>query len=193
MQFEDEPAIVYVVDSAFRLRYCNAAWDRFALANRGSQLLRETQIGHSIMDITPAPLRRFYSTLFGGVLRSGDLAEHVYQCSSDEKFRLFQMQVTRTYDDRLPCLVVKNSLLLEQEHERGDFRDDSQALRQGNGLIMMCCHCRKTRLPNAVDSWVWIPDLVRSMPQGVSHGICLACFEIHYEVTLSHQGLNFRQ
>jgi hypothetical protein len=76
--------------------------------------------------------------------------------------------------------VVINSLVLEQEQQRQAFRDDSQALREENGLITMCSHCRRTRLPNAVDTWVWIPDLVRRMPMDVSHGICPVCFDIHY-------------
>lgn len=32
-RYEDDPAIVYGVDSEFRIRYCNAAWDRFAAEN----------------------------------------------------------------------------------------------------------------------------------------------------------------
>ena len=180
IRFEDEPSIVYVLDSAFRLSYCNAEWDRFALENAGSHLLRKTQIGRDVMEVTPAPLRRFYSDLYLRVLQSGEETDHVYECSSDDKFRLFRMHVERKSTNRGWLLVVINSLVLEQARQDQDFRDDSQALQDENGIVTMCCHCRKTRIPNAVNSWVTIPGFVRNMPPGVSHGICSVCFDIHY-------------
>ena len=181
-QFENDPSqIIYVLDSAFRLSYCNAAWDRFALDNGGSHLVRETQIGRNVIDITPAPLRRFYSTLFARALRRSEDIDHVYECSSDETFRLFRMRVKRTKADQGLCLVVTNTLILEQAQQRQEFRDDTQELRDENGLITMCCHCRRTRIPNAELAWEWIPGLVHEPPRSVSHGICQVCFDIHYK------------
>jgi hypothetical protein len=175
-QFENEPSIVYILDSAFRLSYCNASWDRFALENGGSHLLRKTQVGIDVMEITPEPLRAFYSALYLRVLESGEETDHVYECSSGEKFRLFRMLVRRADSH----LVVINSLALEQEYQDPGFRSDSQALVDQNGIVTMCCHCRKTRILNAVDSWVRIPAFVNKMPPLVSHGICSDCFSAYY-------------
>lgn len=175
-QFENESSIIFILDSAFHLRYCNASWDRFALENGGSGLLRETQFGLDVIEITPEPLRAFYSNLYRRVLRSGEETEHVYECSSGEKFRLFRMRVSRANGH----LVVINSLALEQEYQDWGFRNDSQTFEDPNGIITMCCHCRKTRLPNTVNSWVRIPAFVNKTPPLVSHGICSDCFNIHY-------------
>jgi hypothetical protein len=179
-EFEDNAAVIYLLDSAFCLSYCNAAWDRFALKNGGAGILRKTQIGRSVMEVTPAPLRRFYGALFRRALQTGDGADHVYECSSAEKSRFFHMRVDRKVTGQGPFLVVINSLVLEEAQQREIFRGDPQALREENGFITMCAHCRRTRVPNAVEVWVWIPDLVRRMPMDVSHGICAVCFDIHY-------------
>jgi hypothetical protein len=179
-EFEDNAAVIYVLDSAWCLSYCNAAWDRFALENGGADLLRKKQIGRSIMEVTPAPLRRFYSTLYRRALRGGQGVDHLYECSSAERSRFFRLHVNRKQTDRGSFLIAINSLVLEEAQQRRAFRDDTQALREENGLITMCCHCRRTRIPDAEDNWVWIPDLVRRMPMHVSHGICRVCFDIHY-------------
>lgn len=90
------------------------------------------------------------------------------------------MHVARkTSPDQSPFLVVINSLVLEQAQQRPGIHYDMSALREKNGLITMCSHCRRTRLPED-DSWVWVPELVRRMPREVSHGICAVCFEIYY-------------
>ncbi len=90
------------------------------------------------------------------------------------------MRVDRKDTGQGPFLVVINSLVLEEAQQREIFRGDPQALREENGFITMCAHCRRTRVPKAVEVWVWIPDLVRRMPMDVSHGICAVCFDIHY-------------
>jgi hypothetical protein len=179
-EFEDNAAIIFVLDCAFRLRYCNAAWDRIALEHGGADVVRETQIGRSVMEVTPEPLRRFYTVLYRRVLRSGEGEDHLYECSSDETTRFFHMHVSRKDAGRGSFLVVINSLVVEQARQRRGFAGDAKAMRQENGLIIMCSHCRRTRVPGAADLWVWIPDFVRRTPSEVSHGICFVCFDIHY-------------
>lgn len=72
-----------------------------------------------------APLRAFYATLYLSVLERGEETDHMYECSSGEKFRLFRMHVRRA--DR--HVVVINSLALEQEYEDYGFPEDLQALQ----------------------------------------------------------------
>jgi hypothetical protein len=73
-----------------------------------------------------------------------------------------------------------NSPILEEPHPERDAPYDTDALRDKHGLITMCTHCRRTRLPVSPDTWVWVPELVRRMPPEVSHGICSVCFDIYY-------------
>jgi hypothetical protein len=180
-EYEENPAIIYVLDSAFCLTYCNRAWDRFALDNGGADLLRGTYLGHSAIKATPLPLRPFYTAMYGHVLQSGVEADSVYECSSAETLRRFHMHVMRKdVPNDGPFLVVVNSLLLEEPRQSQGVAYDTRALREKNGFVTMCAHCRRTRLPHAADCWVWAPGLVRSMPLEVSHGICPVCFDIYY-------------
>ncbi len=181
-RFESDPAVIFVLDSDFRLRYCNEAWDRFAMENGAvPQALRDRQIGRSVMEAMPAPLKRFYARLYAQVLFVEPSADHEYECSSAEIFRRFHMSVQRLdVAGESSFLLVVNSLLVEEPFERPSALYSSDALRQEDGLITMCCHCRRTRVPGGEDLWVWVPGLVREMPPDVSHGICPICFDIHY-------------
>ena len=180
-EYEENPAIIYVLDSAFCLTYCNRAWDRFALDNGGADLLRGTYLGHSAIKATPLPLRPFYTAMYGHVLEYGREADCVYECSSAETFRRFHMHVKRrVVPNGGSFAVVINSLVLEEPHRSPDAPYNTEALRDKNGLVTMCTHCRRTLLPQSLDTWVWAPDLVRKMPLNVSHGICPVCFDIYY-------------
>ncbi|HWE48642.1 MAG TPA: PAS domain-containing protein [Bryobacteraceae bacterium] len=179
-QFDNLPAITYVLDEDFRLRYCNSAGDRFALQNDGAGLAGTSQIGRGVMEATPPALQPFYSDFYNRVLRTGEERSHLFECSSAQKVRLFQMSVRREGEKSNLYLVVSNSLVLERDIQTPEFRDDSETLREDNGLLIMCCHCRKSKVPGTVDAWVWIPEFVQKMPLRVSHGICAACFGLHY-------------
>ncbi len=178
--YEESPDVIYVVDSVLNILYCNAQWDRFALSNGGRHLLRRNRIGSSIVEVTPAALRPFYGSLYARVLLEGEEAGCVYECSSPDTFRRYHMHMTRK--DLLSggsCLVIVNSLILEEPRPRPDTDVDFKTLREETGLITMCSHCRRTRIPGS-GTWVWVPDLVRKMPLEVSHGLCPVCLEIHY-------------
>jgi hypothetical protein len=186
-QFEHDAAIIYVLDSNLNVAWCNGAWDQFAVENGGANVLRERQIGRNVLDVTPSPLLPFYEKLYASVLGDGKERNHLYECSSDRTVRRFHMHVARKdTTGEGSFLVVVNSLILEAaQRESGQptaSEYDFQALQEDNGFITMCSHCRRTRVPNAADRWVWVPDLVRKMPRSVSHGLCLVCFNIHYGI-----------
>lgn len=180
-RFEDDPAVIYILDRSFRLVYCNSAWDLFALQNGGGpKLLRERQIGRGVMQSTPVPLIRFYHALFTRVLSQETTADHVYDCSSPDLFRQFHMHVQRLEPlGGAPYLLVVNSLVKErflQEGDSGPF----DALRQENGAIVMCAHCRRTLVPDSGEKWVWVPEYVREMPKDTNQSLCGVCFGGHY-------------
>lgn len=180
-EFEDDPSIIYVLDRDFRIRYCNAAWDRFALENRGAHLARALQSGANVMTATAPPLRPFYARLFGAVLQTGEQMHCVYECSSDISFRRFHMLVSRKRVSSADLfLVVVNSLVEETVQPDSPVRYDPDSLRDSNGFITMCSHCRRTQLPGEESRWAWLQDLVREMPDDVSHSICPVCFDLHY-------------
>jgi|SRR5579871_256000 len=141
-RFEDDPAVIYILDRSFRLVYCNAAWDLFALKNGGApKLLRERQIGRSVMQSTPVALIRFYHAVFTRVLSQETTADHIYDCSSPDLFRQFHMHIQRLEPlGGAPYLVVVNSLVKQRSWQEGDS-GPFDALRQKNGAIVMCAHC----------------------------------------------------
>jgi hypothetical protein len=189
-EYERDAAVIYVVDSKLRIKYCNAAWDKFASENGGERLMRESQIGCDLAEILPPPLRPYYLSLYGRVLDDGQAAHLLYECSSATTFREFHMRVMRggTVRDGL-FLVVVHSLVLETERDQGAGYK-LEALRDANGLITMCCQCRRARIneaakhhaarPGDTEKWVWVPALVQSMPREVSHGLCRVCFDVYY-------------
>jgi hypothetical protein len=180
-QFETHSSVIYVLNSSFNISYCNAAWDEFALRNGGARVLRKHQAGRNALDAAPQPLRPFYERLFSSVLRGGGEKGHLYECSSDEKFRRFHMHVMRKdVPGEGLFLVIVNSLVLEKAHDKPKVRFDQRILRQENGLITMCSHCRRVNLPKVRDGWVWVPEVVAKMPQEVSHSLCPVCFDVYY-------------
>jgi len=53
--------------------------------------------------------------------------------------------------------------------------------RDAHGVIVMCMHCRRTRL-NPPDDHIWklVQQHVDKRPNNVSDGICDECLEKHY-------------
>jgi len=94
-RFEDDPAIIYVVNTDLNIVYCNAAWDQFALKNGGETMRRDSQIGRNVIEITPPPLRPFYARLYARALIGGQKMDCQYECSSVETTRRFHMHLTK--------------------------------------------------------------------------------------------------
>jgi hypothetical protein len=178
---EHDPAVIYVVDAGIRIVYCNAAWDSFALANGGDSLLRPAPIGRDLMAAVPWDLHEFYLRAFEEVRRSGSPWDHQYECSSADVFRRFHMRVVAaTPGDPGTPLIIVNSLEIEQPHQHAPGLEDRRSYRDRNGIVTMCCHCRRTKRPEALEVWDWVPEFVREPPARVSHGLCAWCFQLHY-------------
>jgi hypothetical protein len=64
-------AVSYILDSEFRIMYCNPAWNRFARSNGAPQLTSEAVVGSDLFDVIPADLRGLYSDAFLKVLSTG--------------------------------------------------------------------------------------------------------------------------
>ena len=47
-------------------------------------------------------------------------------------------------------------------------------------MITMCAHCRRVQPVFNVKEWTWIPSLVASPPDHVSHGLCPPCAQYYY-------------
>ncbi len=175
---EASPDIICVLDADLRILYCNPTWDRFASENDGHTCHAAAVINTPLLERIPDPLARFFRAAFDAVLSSGEPFDFDYECSSALTFRIFRMRI-------LPIrgageFMVVHSLRVERPHDRAAVHPDDVRFRAPNGLIVMCCHCRRTRRLSEPAVWDWVPDYVAQPPTPVSTGICSACFAYFY-------------
>ncbi len=174
---DDEPSAVYGVTEDLRLCYMNPAWHSFARANGAAWSDGAWGIGARIIDATPAALWPAYERLFDQARANRVVVDHEYECSSPTTFRWFRMRVH-------PCasgaFLIVNTLLRISDHVHPSMPAVDASYRNGKGLIVQCCHCRRVRWDGPPTRWDWVPDYVASPPRGTSHGICRMCFDSHY-------------
>jgi hypothetical protein len=183
--FDLDPAVIYILDSDLRIRYCNPAWDQFALANNGASLTGPNVLGSSWPEAIPLSLRDFYLGAVARVWESGQPWEHDFDCPSPNVERRFHMRIAPLEAGvaRSPLLVA-NSLIAETPHS-GPLEDpDPARFRQEDGMIVMCCHCRRTQCPDHTGTWLWVPGFLQDLPARVSHGLCALCLQLHYSAQL---------
>ncbi len=170
--------IVCGLDADLRIVYCNSAWNRFALENDGETCCAAHVIGTRLLDVAPPPLSTFYRTVFETVLATEDPFEFDYECSSQLVFRQFRMRVLPV--SGAASFLVIHSLHTERPHDREAMQRDEAKYRSSAGLVIMCCHCRRTRRAEQPNTWDWVPHYVAHVPPRVSVGICPACYAYFY-------------
>ena len=178
---EKDPAVIYLLDRDLRIVYCNEAWDRFAAENGGRGLTRQLQLGRSIMDAVPSPLKPFFEEGYRTALSGTQPWEHCYECSSPTVYRNFRMM--SSLNPTGEGLVVVNSLTVERPHddrERGICFPNERVYVDSKNIVTMCCHCRRTRRSKQAPVWDWVPAYIEKPPGLVSHGICTPCMGLYY-------------
>ncbi len=178
---EKDPAVIYVLDRDLRIVYCNEAWDRFAAENGGRGLSRELQLGRSVMDAIPLPLKPFFEDGYRRALSGRQSWEHCYECSSPTVYRNFRMM--SRLDPEGEALVVVNSITVERPHDDQERRvccPDERVCADNHDIVTMCCHCRRTCRSTQPRVWDWVPAYIEKPPGLVSHGICAPCMVLYY-------------
>lgn len=170
--------IICLLDSELRITYCNQAWDRFASQNDGRKCQSADLIGRDMLDCVPEPLARFFRTAFDVVRTSGQPFEFDYECSSALVFRMFRMRILPVAGSAE--FMVVHALRIERPHDRTAVPPDDARFRRKDGLVVMCCHCRRTRRAAEPNVWDWVPDYVAKPPGMVTTGICSACYLYFY-------------
>jgi hypothetical protein len=174
---EEDTSVICSVDGDLRIAYCNRAWDEFAKENGGAGLDRDSIRGREILDFIAPPLRDYYGEVFGRVVASGQGWEHAYECSSASLFRIFHMWIRPLTGSG--GLLMVHALRIQRPH--GAERPASPALDEvyvSEGIVTMCCHCRRTKHP--AGTWDWVPEYLNAAPALVSHGICPGCAMYFY-------------
>lgn len=178
---EADNSIVFMLRPDLRIIYCNKAWDLFASQNGGTGLGRNAILGTPILDVIAEPLKSFYANGFAQAKRQGRPWEHDYECSSPDLYRLFHMRVLPLAES---YLLVENSLRVERPQglERPAMPADAALYLTEDGILTMCCHCRRTRriTTAAVPVWDWVPAFLVDPPGRISHGLCRNCRAYFY-------------
>ena len=175
---EQDRSVIFGLDSGLHIVYCNGAWDHFAAANGGSDLLRPAPIGHLLLESIHGPLRAYYDSAYRNVLRASQPWTHIYECSSPTVYRKLSMRVLPL--KKTGGLLVVNSICVERPHPLSTSRLCESIYRQQDGMLVMCSHCRRTRRVDESQVWDWVPEYVERLPRGASHGLCDVCREYHY-------------
>lgn len=173
----------FTVTESLQIQFCNAAWDRFALANNGAEAVRERVIARNLLDFIPSDLKTFYAALFGGARRTDEPVSHDYECSSNSVFRLYRMLI---YPLERGFAVI-NSLRITHPHDRTPVEVNVPRYTNREGLIRMCANCRRTNRVNEPGAWDWVPDFVQYRRPNVTHGVCPPCLEYYYRLPM-HKG-----
>jgi hypothetical protein len=179
---ENDRDVIFALDRALRIAYCNLAWDRFASANGAPELQRSSQRGRRVLDVIADDLKPFYQSNYENALLNRRPWVHEYECSSPTEYREFRMIAHPT---PAGYLVVVNSLLVERPHgeDRIPQAPNPECYRDRAGFTTMCAHCRRTRrvdTPEGASCWDWVPDYLAKPPQDLSHSVCPACMTIYF-------------
>jgi hypothetical protein len=165
-----------LVDSEYRIVFCNRAWDSFALENDGAGCLRRAIVGCSLFDAIPQVLRPYYLRAFQAAQSSRVPFAVDYECSEPDTYRLFRMQIFPLLPEGY---AVVHSLRVEHPHKDPGL-GPSEIYRGAEGIITMCAHCRRTRRATEPTVWDWVPEYLRSKTLRVSHGLCPPCHHYFY-------------
>src|SRR3954449_848759 len=170
--------VVFCLDAELRITYWNAAWDRFAREN-GAPDFHQPTLGRSVLEYMTEPDRACYARIFRRVLTQRQPWEHLYEYPTPDLHRQFRVRVLPLM--RETGLMVISSLEVDEVHQGVPWSPGEKRYRNGQGLILMCCGCRRTRRhAPGEESWEWVPNFIERMPSRISHGICPACRKHYY-------------
>ena len=184
---EHSKSVIFIVDPEMRITYCNPAWDEFALANDGEDVVAARVIRTDLMGVIPAPLRGPYKEMFKRCRDQHLTFDFDYECSSADAYRLLHMNVLPL--NRRGDLAFVNSMRVERNHgpERPPV-DPADIYISADGIITMCSHCRRSRRHDASGVWDWVPSFLKTKEWQISHGVCPVCLSYFHSTFYSATG-----
>ena len=180
---ENDPNSIFGLATDLTLNYLNPGWFNFARDNDGEPAISARFIlGSYIGDAMAGPARGYYLEIFQGILATGKVWHHDYECSSPEKYRIYHQSVYPLYKKN--GLIIVNSLVKEQPHDARTRKPRSPVKEnylQETGFITQCSNCRRVQRASRQDVWDWVPAWIKKMPENTSHTFCPICYEYYYE------------
>jgi hypothetical protein len=114
---------------------------------------------------------------FEKVAHEGAVWECLYECSSAELFRKFQMRIHRLASSA--HYLVTNSLVIARPHATTPAAGMEDYLSP-DAVITMCMHCRCSRRTAPPERWDFVPAHLDRNLANISHGLCPVCLEYFY-------------
>ncbi|MEC9373795.1 MAG: hypothetical protein VYC34_08125, partial [Planctomycetota bacterium] len=155
--------VAYAIDRSFRIVYFNQAWLRFSADNGGEPLIsRDWGLGRQLTACIAEPLRPYIESTYAECLAGQRPAGFEFECSGPGVFRRYRQSV---YPLGTNGLVLVNSIVVEHpftSSDRATHDPDRGLYLDASGLIVQCCHCRRTRRADDLncDRWDWVPAWV---------------------------------
>ncbi len=157
----------YILSDEFRIVRVNAAWNRFAEANNGHEMLARWGRGANVLDAISGDLRESFRAMFERALNTNEKVEHDYECNSptiNRTCRMFAIPIDGQF------LVVTHAVRLE-----GDARALIEENYQHDGVVVACAGCRRVRSLNKGERWDWVAGYLDLFLDNISHGSCSLC------------------
>jgi len=169
---ENSQDVSYILDSQFKIKYCNPAWDRFAHNNGGHKLTPSTLIGTPVWDFTPWELQPFFAMVFDYARSRHDVWRHTYDCSSPRLHRLCEMSVHPL--SKPEGYLVTNTMLIQEPHGH-TFDPNPLRYYDSNYKVTICSHCRCTRATEDPLAWELVPSHLGLPSDQVDSDLCPLC------------------
>lgn len=184
-----EPSSACLVDASGVIVHCNEAWDVFATENDGAPAaLARSVVGsawHSFLD--GAAVRSACEPVLRRAL-AGEAQRIAGECNTPSVCRLLSTALQPVKSAGEPGRVVGVALIhtvtrvvpIEQVHTPVAL--DLARFTRPDGLIRMCCSCRRVRSV-VEEGWHFVPELVARRRANVTHGYCETCFGLQFQAT----------
>lgn len=165
----ENASILVAVDPIGHILWVNRAWHDVA---RRHGISPRFGPGSSYFDGIAPPLRDFFEERSKNALLTGQPFEQIYECSSDDTFRIYRLRVLPFGSEGL---LFEHSLVVESPHHNGDIADERPYLG-AHGIIVQCSNCKRVRREEAEGAaWDWVRPWGALSPPNTSHGLCPVC------------------
>lgn len=164
----------------FTIAYLSPGWFSFSDANGGEPAISERWgLGANLLSGITGSLRQLYCETFMRCLREDRRWEHLYDCSSPDRYRLFQM--TAYPLQNAEGILITHAARIDYACDRGQgVAPDPAAFVDSHGLLHQCSYCRKVQRQNEQPQWQWVHEWAVQSPKNTSHSVCEACYGFYF-------------
>jgi hypothetical protein len=173
--FGGDGELLYRLNERDEIVFVNEAWNDFARANAGDDLVEPRVLGRSLWEfVTDATTRQLYRDVLRRV-RGGRQVRLRLRCDTPVLRRLLELDV---YQGPPGTIDFRTRVIWIEHREYQALLEPDRA--SSEDFLSMCAWCKKVDLG---DSWVEVEQAVsqlqlfeRSLLPRLTHGICQACY-----------------